>query len=83
MSVIIDFLLDLLVKFFDWLKKKSKSTYWKNMVLVNSQKLKQELLMEIVQQLQDLKVEIPEDLKNKLEKGDEENEQQENNNTNS
>lgn len=83
MSVIIDFLLDILVKVFEKLKKKSNSTYWRNMVLVNSLKLKQELLMEIVQQLQDLKVEIPEELKNKLEKGDEENEQQENNNTNS
>lgn len=82
MSVIIDFLLDILVKVFEKLKKKSNSTYLKNMVLVNSQKLKQELLMEIVQQLQDLKVEIPEELKNKLVKGDE-NEQQENNNTNS
>lgn len=81
MSVIIDFILDLLVKLFENLKKKSKNTYWKNMVLVNSQKLKQELLMEIVQQLQELKVEIPEELKNKLEKGDE-NEQQENNNPN-
>ena len=82
MIIIIDFLLDILVKVFEKLKKKSKSTYWKNMVLVNSQKLKQELLMVIVQQLQDLKVEIPEELKNKLENGDE-NEQQENNNTNS
>lgn len=82
MGVIIDFILDLLVKLFENLKKKSKNTYWKNMVLVNSQKLKQELLMEIVQQLQNLNVEIPEELKNKLEKGDE-NEQQENNNTNS
>lgn len=82
MSVIIDFLLDILVKVFEKLKKKSKNTYWKNMVLVNHKQLKQELLMEIVQQLQELKVEIPEELKNKLEKGDE-NEQQENNNTNS
>ena len=71
MSVIIDFLLDILVKVFEKLKKKSKNTYWKNMVLVNHKQLKQELLMEIVQQLQKLKVEIPEELKNKLEKGDE------------
>lgn len=70
MSVIIDFLLDILVKVFENLKKKSKNTYWTNMVLVNSQKLKQELLMEIVQQLQELKVEIPKELKDKIEKGD-------------
>lgn len=75
MSVIIDFILDLLVKLFEHLKKKSKNTYWKNMVLVNHKQLKQELLMEIVQQLQELKVEIPEELKNKIEKGDELNEQ--------
>lgn len=70
MSVIIDFLLDLLVKVFDWLKKKSKNTYWTNMVLVNHKQLKQELLMEIVQQLQSLKVEIPEELKNQIERGE-------------
>lgn len=81
MSVIIDFLLDILVKVFEKLKKKSKNTYWKNMVLVNHKQLKQELLMEIVQQLQELKVEIPKELKDKLEQGDEDNEQQENNNT--
>ena len=80
MSVIIDFLLDILVKVFEKLKKKSKNTYWKNMVLVNHKQLKQELLMEIVQQLQELKVEIPKELKDKLEQGDED-EQQENNNT--
>lgn len=83
MSVIIDFLLDILVKVFEKLKKKSKNTYWKNMVLVNHKQLYQEVLMEIVQQLQVLKVEIPEELKNKLEKGDDDNEQQENNNPNS
>lgn len=81
MSVIIDFILDILVKVFEKLKKKSKSTYWKNMELVNHKQLKQELLTAIIQQLQELKVEIPEELKNKLEKGDEYNEQQKNNNT--
>lgn len=82
MNVLIDFLLDLLVKLFEKLKKKSSNTYWKNMVLVNSKQLKQQLLMEIIQQLQELKVEIPKELKDKIEIGETKNEQ-ENNNPNS
>lgn len=63
--MIVDFLLDLTVKLFGWLKKKSKNTYWTNMELVNSQKLKQQLLTQIVEDLIKLGVEVPEELKNK------------------
>lgn len=68
--MIIDFLLDLTVKLFGWLKKKSKNTYWTNMELVNSQKLKQQLLNQIIEDLLKLGVEVPEELKIK---GDNEN----------
>lgn len=61
--MIVDFLLDLTVKLFGWLKKKSKNTYWINMELVNSQKLKQQLLNQIIEDLLKLGVEIPEELK--------------------
>lgn len=64
--MIVDFLLDLTVKLFGWLKKKSKNTYWTNMELVNSQKLKQQLLTQIVEDLLKLGVEVPEELKNKI-----------------
>lgn len=64
--MIVDFLLDLTVKIFGWLKKKSKNTYWTNMELVNSQKLKQQLLNQIVEDLLKLGVEVPEELKNKI-----------------
>ena len=67
--MIIDFLLDLTVKIFDWLKKKSKNTYWLNMEVVNSKILKQNLLLELIQKLEGLKVEIPEELKRELEQG--------------
>lgn len=67
--MIIDFLLDLTVKVFDWLKKKSKNTYWLNMEVVNSKILKQKLLLELIQKLEGLKVEIPEELKRELEQG--------------
>lgn len=67
--MIIDFLLDLTVKIFDWLKKKSKNTYWLNMEVVNSKILKQKLLLELIQKLEGLKVEIPEELKRELEQG--------------
>lgn len=68
--MIVDFLLDLTVKLFGWLKKKSKNTYWTNMELVNSQKLKQQLLNQIIEDLLKLGVEVPEELKIK---GDSEN----------
>lgn len=61
--MIVDFLLDLTVKLFGWLKKKSKNTYWINMELVNSQKLKQQLLNQIIEDLLKLGVEVPEELK--------------------
>lgn len=61
--MIVDFLLDLTVKLFGWLKKKSKNTYWTNMELVNSQKLKQQLLNQIIEDLLKLGVEVPEELK--------------------
>lgn len=64
--MIVDFLLDLTVKLFGWLKKKSKNTYWTNMELVNSQKLKQQLLTQIVEDLLKLGVEVPEELKTKI-----------------
>lgn len=64
--MIVDFLLDLTVKLFGWLKKKSKNTYWTNMELVNSHKLKQQLLTQIVEDLLKLGVEVPEELKNKI-----------------
>ena len=64
--MIVDFLLDLTVKLFGWLKKKSKNTYWTNMELVNSQKLKQQLLTQIVEDLLKLGVEVPEELKSKI-----------------
>lgn len=64
--MIVDFLLDLTVKLFGWLKKKSKNTYWTNMELVNSQKLKQQLLTRIVEDLLKLGVEVPEELKTKI-----------------
>lgn len=64
--MIVDFLLDLTVKLFGWLKKKSKNTYWTNMELVNSQKLKQQLLIQIVEDLLKLGVEVPEELKTKI-----------------
>lgn len=64
--MIVDFLLDLTVKLFGWLKKKSKNTYWTNMELVNSQKLRQQLLTQIVEDLLKLGVEVPEELKNKI-----------------
>lgn len=67
--MIIDFLLDLTVKIFDWLKKKSKNTYWLNMEVVNSKILKQKLLLELIQKLEGLKVEIPEELKRELKSG--------------
>lgn len=67
--MIIDFLLDLTVKIFDWLKKKSKNTYWLNMEVVNSKILKQKLLLELIQKLEGLKIEIPEELKRELEQG--------------
>lgn len=68
--MIIDFLLDLTVKVFDWLKKKSKNTYWLNMEVVNSKVLKQKLLLELIQKLEVLKVEIPEELKKEMKKGE-------------
>lgn len=64
--MIVDFLLDLTVKLFGWLKKKSKNTYWTNMELVNSQKLKQQLLTQIVEDLLKIGVDIPEELKTKI-----------------
>lgn len=64
--MIVDFLLDLTVKLFGWLKKKSKNTYWTNMELVNSQKLKQQLLTQILEDLLKLGVEVPEELKTKI-----------------
>lgn len=64
--MIVDFLLDLIVKLFGWLKKKSKNTHWINMELVNSQKLKQQLLTQIVEDLLKLGVEVPEELKTKI-----------------
>lgn len=66
--MIVDFLLDLTVKLFGWLKKKSKNTYWINMELVNSQKLKQQLLSQIIEDLIKLGVEVPEELKTKGDK---------------
>lgn len=67
--MIIDFLLDLTVKIFDWLKKKSKNTYWLNMEVVNSKILRQKLLLELIQKLEGLKVEIPEELKREIQSG--------------
>lgn len=64
--MIIDFLLDLTVKVFEWLKKKSTNTYWKNMELLNSQKLKQQLLDQIIQDLLKLGIEVPDELKTKI-----------------
>lgn len=64
--MIVDFLLDLTVKVFGWLKKKSKNTYWTNMELVNSQKLKQQLLTQIIEDLIKIGVEVPEELKTKI-----------------
>lgn len=64
--MIVDFLLDLTVKVFEWLKKKSTNTYWKNMELLNSQKLKQQLLDQIIQDLLKLGIEVPEELKTKI-----------------
>lgn len=63
MDLFIDFLLDILVKLFDWLKKKSQNTYYQNMELVNSKTLKQELITEIFQVLEKLKIDIPQELK--------------------
>ena len=63
--MIVDFLLDLTVKLFGWLKKKSKNTNWTNMELLNSQKLKQQLLSQIIEDLIKLGVEVPEELKTK------------------
>lgn len=64
--MIVDFLLDVTVKVFEWLKKKSTNTYWKNMELLNSQKLKQQLLDQIIQDLLQLGIEVPEELKTKI-----------------
>lgn len=66
--MIVDFILDLLVKIFDRLKKKSTSTYWKNMELLNSKSLKKQLLLELIEKLESLGVQIPEELKS--EKGE-------------
>lgn len=49
--MIVDFILSILEKVFNALKKKSNSTYWKNMELVNIIDLKRKIINQIVEEL--------------------------------
>lgn len=48
--MIIDFILSILEKLFNVLKKKSRSTYWKNMEILSVKQLKITLLKQLLAQ---------------------------------